>query len=707
MPPMVMRDFTGGCVPTLPPDKLGPTMSPRAINTAFRNIPGAGMMLSRRPGFALLATLTDAGTNASVCGMHKYRYDDGTTRAQYRIGVTTDGLLWTLEGGGSAITIPTTTGEFSGAAFTLDTYDFDEANNKLFFANGAENGIVYRLSGAATLYCKKIGMAAPSNAPTQNTTGVGNPTGTFDFALTWYDNNTGLESSRSSALEGISLTSDSITLNRNNTAPDRATHWRLYVRRQESGPEFWLASSIVVGTTTATYNLTLAQFDALSTQAPSTTENNRPPSGTHSLCWHQSRMFYTDGENLWYSKIGQPEQVDAQAYEYVNPRDGERITALHSLDENTLAVFKESGIFLVVGDSPQNWEIRDSGFTVGSITQRVVAGANALAFWCRTGPVIWPLGGQPQELHNQLIDYFKKRSTLTVNTLNGEYHIAYDPVENRFLFGIPTSGSDATLTVVPFNMGTNSWEALAWDLPIIRSFATMESTAGDERVYFGSYQTKSVFEMAATLLTDGAADSTGANSYYESTVTVDSTTQLTIAVAKATFDARVNTVASYCNVIDLARGTVHRSAYTASGTTSTTITLTTAMSPAAATGDVLVTFDLPVMQWETSKTPYSTNKWDVLELELGVAASGDTRMMAALFLNHTQTASRVYDVSFNQTMRSETGTDGAAITGAEDYWQGRVQRAAKQWWWRMVWWLPGVHHFAALIVEAQERGDKW
>jgi hypothetical protein len=191
-------------------------------------------------------------------------------------------------------------------------------------------------------------------------------------------------------------------------------------------------------------------------------------------------------------------------------------------------------------------------------------------------------------------------------------------------------------------------------------------------------------------------------------VTVNSTSQLTIAVAKATFDARVNPVSSYCNVIDLARGTVHRSLYSAAGTTTTVITLTTAMSPAAATGSVLVTFDLPVMQWDTSKSPYNGSKWDVLTAELQVAASGDCRVLSGFFINHATAANRIYDATFNQTQRSETGTDGSAISSAEDYWSRRVQRAAKQWWWRFIWWYPSTtYHLSSFLVDAQERGDAW
>lgn len=711
MPPVQLRDFTGGVVATTPSDKLAPTMSPRAINTAYRAVPAGGMMLSRRPGYALLATLSAAASSSSICGMNRYRYDDGSSRAQYRIGITTDGLVWSLEGGGAAITVESGGDEFTNAYLTQDVYDFDEANNKLFFANGAENGFVYRLSGAATLFCRKIGLSAPS-APTKNTDGVGNATGTFDFALTWYDANTGLESSRSSSLEGQSLSSRSITLNRNNTSPPaRATHWRVYVRRQESGPDYWLASSIAISggvgepTPTYVYNLTLAQFNVLGTRAPTTTENNRPPSGTHSLCWHQSRMFYTDGANLWYSKLGQPEQVDAQAFEYVNPRDGERITALHSLSENTLAVFKETSIFLVVGDSPQNWEIRATGASLGSITPRVVMGDGLMAFWSTEGPAVWDGSGEPLLLANATVEYFKRRGTLTINTLNGEYHIAFDPVEHRFLFSVPTSTTDAIYTVLPWNTQLKCWEALAWDLPSVRSFAVMESIYGDYRIYFGASADKSAWELSATYHTDGAYNTTGANLYFEN-ATFTNTTTITLPVAKATFDVRKNTVSSKVYIVDLTRNTVHRTAYSASGTSTTVLTLTTAMSATPTSGIVLV--DVPVMEWNSYKTPYSNTKLSLATGEMGVAASGDCRVLAGIYLDHETTPARVFDFVFNQSQTAESGTDGSELSGASDFASRRIQKAAYQFRWKLIWWYPETkYHISYLDTDMQSRDDGW
>lgn len=673
-----MENFGGGAVFALPTTKLPAEAFPVGFNTALSPLFSGG--ITKRPGFVYKNTL-DSAAGSWAAGQAFFVHDDDGSVATHHIAVSNTGYIYDISGTTTNIPLPTTHGEFPDATLAGTTWRFAMANNALFGTSGQQAFKLYKKTGINTVYAAPVGIAPPDAAPTQGTLAAGAMTGDYDFLVTWYNEYTGIESARSAILS-LSLTAQNAVLNLSGISAPAAevTKIRVYVRKQSIDPGFFRDASMeyAYNTTSVTLDLDDTEITNLFLEAPAVNENAVMPDGIVDMKWHLSRMFAATANEIYYSKVARPEQFNLENLEYVNPLDGQKIVALHPVNESTLLVLKERSAYLFVGAVPDSWEVRLLTSSHGCTSKMsVVEGDGYITWWSQNGPVLWDKSGPPQLIADATIIPLHREGQLYLNTSDAT-RVVHDPINHRFLYSLNlVSGSDfddGRWTVAPYSLNLKVWEALAWDLGTIYSFVTGPSSSGEYRVFFGG-PNKYVFELTDTAKTDAAQNTTGADLYH--TITVSSTSAVSFVSTNAVPISAYN---AYAKIIDATTMTVTRVTGTISSVgTTRTLTFGSSLSSAPALGSIIV-FDLPVMELETrafiGDALFDQKRY--LFTYLRYASNGDTPAKFGIRINNAQPPTRVWSPILTASGTESYGSTPASVSGSENQFSGRVAKVGEE-----------------------------
>lgn len=173
--------------------------------------------------------------------------------------------------------------------------------------DGGRPLIVYK-DGSGDVQVRNCGVDPPSSAPTLADGGAGSLTGTYLGKVT-YVNDDGAESNPSSASGSLSITSKQISWTIP-TGPTGTAKRRLY-RTKAGGAAYYYVTEIADNTTT-TYTDTTADSALGDASHPAMSDTNHVPPDSKIVFEFQNYIFYVptaDESQLWYSKVGEPEQV--------------------------------------------------------------------------------------------------------------------------------------------------------------------------------------------------------------------------------------------------------------------------------------------------------------------------------------------------------------------------------------------------------------
>ena len=725
-----------GSVRSLHPDDVPNQGVIRAYNTALLPLIGGDSQVTTRPGFRQWNRAAVQST-AQIVGMVQFIFPGGwvdpkptvIAAIQENPSEQVDAVsLWSITTA-SALTASVTTGVTTtwNISTSQPSIDFAVAKDRVYAVGMNFTPAVIWADSATEVTAtiiQVIGMTAPANAPTvAYTEDTGSMTGTYEFAVTWYNEDFGSESSLSQAIStASSSTSATITVALNNTSiPVGVTQWRLYIRKPDISVKFQRLAEWSTSTATTTFDIDVSDDDinGMILQAPTVTENNQPPTGLRCIVWHQGRMFASDGEDLYYSNLENPEGWDPQNVEYIASGDGQKIVGLMPLDEASLAVFKTNSIYIIAGTSPQTWEVRKAPGNVGPSgvdAYNVAYGDGLVAFWGRNGMYLWDLQSAPLDITNEV--WKEIYSAVAPSMTEHSGRVYFDPQGHRFLFiphltsALPGFGS-ATAVALPFSTIHRCWEATWWTGPGVDSLAFGQSgclgswgSQEDSRLFMAGSAGR-ILELSHDVWTDGAffagsvANTTGSGLTY----TVSTATTTTIVVSDWVTEDIVPPASPYnsvLSVIDNTLGTVHRSPYTystAGGVLTFTLTNTASVAPSAGS---IVVLDMPVMELDTRSIGVFAKNPETLADDLmrkkrygrvymDVAASGDCKFVLAAIRDAETTAVRVWTpVIMKNTVRDLLTTQPAAISGAERGWQGRIGAIAWRLHLRVIGWYPAV-----------------
>ncbi len=527
----LLRNFAAGTVTGVQPDELPSEASPRSWNTALMNVGAGHAIPAKRRGASIVNTAPVTG-RPTLIGQAAYYKRSGANLSQFHLLFGNDGSLNTLASG-----VVSEADSGSPTPFTASDNipSTASANNLLFMVNGVDKK---KFDGVNV---REFGIARPTTSGfTAVDSGVaGNPSGDFEFALSYGNSSTGHESSRSDAVS-VTVTGKKITIGWDTPPDPQVDQIFLHVRKTSINAEFF---RLTVGTTPAvdangafgvtgdpiTVDVTDTELNALTILSPDTAENEPPPDGIHALAYHQSRLFAIDQQLLYYSKEGFPESFDPDFYEYVNKDDSQKLTGVVSAFGN-LIIFKNSSVYQLSGVDPDSWHIDLIDPYVGCTANASICFANGYLYWySNKGPVRWNGSGGIELIGESLIGPTISADTLNFSALDKVCAVV-DLPRQKILFAVPGSGLSRNSFLLPFNYRTSGWDADKWDPFDIASMCAVQDSNGTPWVMMGNYGGR-VFkwwdaDVDGANLIDGSGNRltlSGTPTAYTSTSITDST----------------------------------------------------------------------------------------------------------------------------------------------------------------------------------------
>jgi hypothetical protein len=470
------REFTGGVVTAGLAARQSRSTSPRGWNSVLTNIGQDSATPAKRPGCKTVNT-TRISADAVYAQIEHLTYASGVA-TRYHIAILASGEI-------GYISSDPSTGDGSWTQIAASTFstndgkdvDYATAKNLLFLVDGA---VAKKLRGTTL---ENFGIERPSSAPTLAAGAAGAMSGTFEVRVTYYNGNTGHESSASDTSNSVTLSSQQLDLSSVPVSADaQVTKRKIYIRNTQSQTSFRYAGEIADNSsTTATLNVNTATLVIL---APTTTQNDPPPSGITACAWWQSYMVVADDDNIYWSQRDKPESFFADDYEPVGALDGQKITALVPFGD-ALLIFKTRSVYIVTGRSPASWQLRPLFTDIGNLSKRSMVNAGgAIYWWSHRGPVRWEGTDYPTPIAELLLtpsDF--EFDTETSHLIYG----AADETNQLVLWTFPVDEGTENTKILPFNYKLNAFVANKWDPMNVASLVAMQDNGGKRWVYFGNY----------------------------------------------------------------------------------------------------------------------------------------------------------------------------------------------------------------------------
>jgi hypothetical protein len=275
-------------------------------------------------------------------------------------------------------------------------------------------------------------LDAPTTKPTVTDLGSGSgPDGTYRYYATWYDENTDQESNPSPISDAVVVTDDEvrITVSGIGTAPDSATHIRLY-RNQDGGSTYRRITTITVATSSYDDDATDA---SIAVNAQLETDNDTLPS-LDLIERNGARLFGAKASALYWCKASKPENWPSINAVQVARSNGYDITALRSAGES-LIIYKGLGIHVFeydVNPLADGW-VKEIDPSRGALNARCVVDVGADHIVMDTEGIYLLRGLSIIDLSEPISPLLERRNMVQSAWFSGEgdnsrvrFHIALD-----------------------------------------------------------------------------------------------------------------------------------------------------------------------------------------------------------------------------------------------------------------------------------------
>lgn len=657
------RNWHDGVITAVNTDEVPPTASPRGRNSALTRV-GPGRALPAIRHGCTTVNETPISGSPVVHGQIEFKAYSTVTGAYttYHLLVSDGGRLdYKDSSATTAVFDSTAATPFSSGSYRPDAA---VASNAAYICNGqaSNNKKAYINGGNRRVH--NWGIDRPTVGTMSGAAGAaGTPNGTYELRVSFGNSVTGHESSNSdTASATVTVTNDRIDVSNIPVSADAQVDQRfIHVRNTATMTQFYRAATIANNTdTTATLEFDDAD---LITLAPDTAENDPPPT-LHTCEWHNSRMFGAgpdDPTKLVYSKLGKPEAFDPDAYELVNPIDGQSIVATHA-SHGVLVVFKTNSVWLLIGDDPASWELRVLSNETGcSSKQGIVTVRGRTYWWSEQGMASWDGVSARIELAAQELLQPSVDDEALNFTYLGNVVAAVDISNRRVMFAVPGTGETRNTLIIPYSFILERFEAEYWDPLDIASIATIDDGLGNPTVYIGGY-TGQIFKWW-----DGFNDGVPSGTV---TGTVTSATSTTLVDSTAAFVTTGGSlIGRYAYAIDSTSRVVQRRRITANTATELTITPAWTYTPNTTYTYVVGGINF---SWDTNAedftAPFASKRLRKIFIQVSVD-NNDTTIYVDLIRDQAATVSTTR--SF--TVDSGGAIYGVSIYGVDRYGGGRAQ----------------------------------
>jgi hypothetical protein len=236
------------------------------------------------------------------------------------------------------------------------------------WATQPDNTSGYSIGSA--IKARNLGVDPPANAPTLADSGTaGSPNGTYYYKVTGV-NKDGFESNPSPASNSITVSSKKITVTQPADMGDDQTleYWKIY-RTAAGGAVYKYVAQVAIGTTTYSDNTADSALGSLML------DNNNIPGNASLVYEFNGYAFYGDNYDLWFSKVGAPDQVPNITGDIQVIPMGGRILDIKS---NPMALIPMGETFIAPITSSSGF-VFDSDPTVDTTTMRVISKHGSLS----------------------------------------------------------------------------------------------------------------------------------------------------------------------------------------------------------------------------------------------------------------------------------------------------------------------------------------
>lgn len=231
-----------------------------------------------------------------------------------------------------------------GNALTGNRVRFVSYLDKCYCVDGLRPFILY-LDGT-TVKARKAGVDPPASAPTLAAGAGTGLTGDYYGKVTFVSTD-GVESDPSEASAKVTLSNKNITWTIP-TGPEGTASRKLYRTRAASALTFYLVTTIEDNTTTS---YTDGALDARITVGIVDT-NAIPPVNATIVYEYQNYMFYgNDSGELWFSKVGSPEQVPNNGSDIAVKTFNGPVLAISEIN-NAITIHGDEYVSIITSDGP-------------------------------------------------------------------------------------------------------------------------------------------------------------------------------------------------------------------------------------------------------------------------------------------------------------------------------------------------------------------
>jgi hypothetical protein len=508
----VGEDFSRGFIDTPETDTLHPGATAYAANAMLTRVETGPdkrrATMSKRRGHRLV-TPTAMSLGATVDGLVDFRRET----APPQLLACCDGAWYAWNDLDTMTAISGATGYTPGASA-----------RGVLFKNQAWlfDGTAQQLYDGTTV--RSVGVSKPTGVTNMTAQGTG-LTGSYSARYTWYDQTHDHESSPTTdATSTLVLTNEGRRHTKpSGSPPAHVTHWRAYVRREDTSEVYWMrVATVAIGD--ATHDE--AVIDAVRRDPLPGETANDPPTITPAVAavWKGYGIaFPTNSSEMHVSTQGDIEAWNPRNVFKVSPGDGEAVQLAQPVGSE-FVIMKPHRAWYLTGDTlPFGIEELHSSFGCVSQEAGVEVGRRFFAWDAVKGPY-WT------DLTNwvPLGDYRIEQTLGRINraALDG-IRAVHDEARSLVIWAVPTIGSTRRRTLLAYHYGLEAWLPPMTGLEIA-SLAQYTDAQGALRVYAGDYWGRlfALFDATRDGVPAGASTVTG---------TVTSATSSTLVDTAATF----------------------------------------------------------------------------------------------------------------------------------------------------------------------------
>lgn len=365
-----------------------------------------------------------------------------------------------------------------------------------------------------------MGIDAPSSKAALSSIAGSLSSGEFEVAYTYKHRGTGHESNGSTG-STITLTASSgggIAVVISPSTDAKVDAAVLYARHKLPDLESILrkVSSGAIGSTLSITSSNWTSNDEIPTN------HNVPPNGLRFATVWKNRWWAPDGtvgNRLRFTEIFQNQTWPTTYYIDIPFQKGDSIAATQALGD-TLLVHGQSGIFLIIGQTSLDFEVRPSaGADAGAFGQRAVARIEQAATHASADDVTSFDGAADRSLAFDIQPAYRDLVANSAASALARIATVYDPLRKEFRMAVPRVYPTATrgewilnLDRTRENEGTPAWTTTPYDVGFYMHWNGNEPVSGNHgRLFFVPSTGGPVYEANST--TAGANSSAAVGQY--------------------------------------------------------------------------------------------------------------------------------------------------------------------------------------------------